>query len=76
MAPKSHPFQVGAVISLVLSWPRSSTGLRRPWCCVDVSSLLNLHGCYGNARPSDEFFILKHLINISNLVCREKEKRK
>lgn len=38
--------------------------------------LLGLHGCHGDLRPSDEFFRLKHPINRSELVCREKEKRK
>lgn len=37
--------------------------------------LLGLHGYYGNVRPG-AFFRLKHPINTSNSVCREKEKVK
>lgn len=51
-------------------------GLTRLLCCAGGSRSLGLHGCYGNGRPSDEFCRLKHPINTSNWVCRERGQRK
>lgn len=53
------------------SLPRPRAGWAK-----EAVRLLGLHGCHGDLRPSDEFFRLKHPINRSELVCREKEKRK